>query len=125
MNPSRVLTREMDEAARACAEGHRVSTRTFSHLRTWERDASVASPDDLRLLLDCAQVCSVAADFLLRASEFHVLMCSLCAEICRKCQQNCRQLAAAEGDPVLAECAAACLQCSNACRRVMAASAAA
>jgi hypothetical protein len=124
MNPSRVLTREMDEAARACAECHRSCTNTFGHLRAWEEDSPVASPDDFRLLLDCGQICSVTADFLLRASSSSVALGSLCADICRKCQQMCLKIAR-DGDPVLEDCAKACLQCANACRRVTAASAAA
>src|ERR1700751_5068925 len=43
-NPSRVLTREMEEAIQDCLQCHRVCLRTFLHLLTLETDAELADP---------------------------------------------------------------------------------
>jgi hypothetical protein len=44
MNPTQVLTREMEEAIQDCLECRRVCLRTFSHLLTLEPDAELADP---------------------------------------------------------------------------------
>ena len=52
--PSRILTREMEEGIQDCLHCHRICLRTFSHLLALEPDAELAEPEQLNLLLDCA-----------------------------------------------------------------------
>jgi hypothetical protein len=120
MNPTPVLTREMEEAIPDCLECHRICLRTFSHLLTLEPDAELAEPEQLNSLLDCADMCRVCADFLLRISEFYVRAAELCCQICRRCQQLC-ELPTGE-DPIVLECASTCARCANSCKRVLATS---
>lgn len=122
MNPSRVFAREVQEATDDCLECHRVCLHTFSHLLTLETDAEIAEPDQLNLLLDCADICATCADFLLRASAFQTRIADLCCEICRRSQQLCELPGGA--DPIVRECAAVCARCANSCRRLLATAAA-
>lgn len=62
-----------------------------------------------RLMMDCAQICRVAADFMLRGSPHHPHICRECAEICRECATSCARV----GD--MQECVEACRLCAESC----------
>lgn len=71
-----------------------------------------AAPGHLRLMLDCAQICAMTADFMARGSEHHAHMCRECAEICDACALSCKGLAGMES------CIAACQACAKSCREM-------
>jgi hypothetical protein len=66
-------------------------------------------PQHFRLMLDCAQICQTAADFMLRKSPHHPHLCSECAEICRLCADDCERM----GD--MDDCVEACRKCALTC----------
>ena len=68
----------------------------------------------LRLILDCAEICQTSADFMLRRSDLHPLVCALCAEICRRCADACARI---EGEPMQG-CAEACRRCAKSCEEM-------
>ncbi|GAB3433138.1 four-helix bundle copper-binding protein [Flindersiella endophytica] len=68
----------------------------------------------LRLLIDCAEICQVAAGLLLRRSSLHRLVSISCAEACERCAQCCEQI----DDEVLRQCAELCRRCADACREL-------
>lgn len=72
-----------------------------------------AEPAHIRLLSDCARICLVAADFMVRQSAFHAQVCGLCAEICRECAADCERID--RSDPAMARCAAECRTCAESC----------
>ncbi len=43
----------------------------------------------IRLDLDCAQMCRLAASYMGRGSEFASPVCNACAEICDACGEEC------------------------------------
>ncbi|WP_336296901.1 four-helix bundle copper-binding protein [Clostridium aestuarii] len=43
----------------------------------------------IKLDRDCADICVLSAQFMARDSEFSKVICSLCANICRTCGQEC------------------------------------
>lgn len=71
-----------------------------------------ARQSHMRLMLDCAAMCSSAADFGLRASPYFKSVCAVCAQICDDCAESCRALG--EG---MKACADTCQECAQACRR--------
>ena len=68
----------------------------------------------IRLDMDCAQMCRVAAAYLSRGSEFAADLCDLCADLCEACAQECAK------HPMrhCQDCAKACRRCAEECRRV-------
>lgn len=70
------------------------------------------APDHFRLMLDCAQICAVSADFMLRGSTHHAHVCAECADICEDCAKSCE----AVGD--MDECVQACRTCAQSCRQM-------
>jgi hypothetical protein len=77
-----------------------------------QRGGYLAEGEHVRLLLDCADVCRVTADFVARGSEFHEAACDLCAGICLRCAELCELIADAAK---LHECADVCRSCADAC----------
>lgn len=70
------------------------------------------APDHFRLMMDCAEVCRMAAQFQLSSSPFISQICSLCAEICDACATSCEKLTGLE------DCVLSCLKTADSCRVV-------
>lgn len=71
-----------------------------------------AEAGHLRLMLDCAEICRVAAHFMLAGSPYHAAICAACAPICHACAQSCEEI----GD--MEECVQVCRACTEACARM-------
>src|ERR1700742_1025562 len=67
------------------------------------------APQHFRLMMDCATVCATAADFMSHKSEFHKMLCGLCAQVCEACARDCEKMAGME------ECVKACRACAEHC----------
>lgn len=92
---------------------HRICEETITHcLYT---GGPHAEPDHVRLLMDCADICRVAADFLVRGSQFTASIAALCADICEACAAGCEHF---HDDAQMVSCAQACRRCAQACRQV-------
>ena len=46
-----------------------------------EKGGDHTRADHVSLLLDCAEICQTAANFMLRNSELHARTCAVCAEV--------------------------------------------
>src|SRR5882672_9547404 len=68
------------------------------------------APEHFRLMINCAEICRTAADFLLSSSRLFPQVCAACAEICDDCALSCENL----GD--MERCVRACRACSQSCR---------
>jgi hypothetical protein len=66
------------------------------------------------LMMSCAEMCRVAAHFMLIQSPAHRATCGQCAEICEACATDCERF----GDMV--ECVTACRACAESCRQMAA-----
>jgi hypothetical protein len=71
-----------------------------------------AAPEHIKTLMDCAKICVVASDFMLRESEYHVELCTICADICHECAESCD----AFEDEFMKNCAKQCRTCAKTCR---------
>ncbi len=69
----------------------------------------------LGLLIDCARVCSISADYMLRESPFHGEMCEICADVCEDCAASCDRF---KDDDQMKDCAEKCRACAASCRRM-------
>ena len=95
-----------------CDDCHSICLETV----TWclDQGGKHASPDYVKLLQDCAEICQISANFMIRGSRFHALTCGACAEICEQCADKCEQL---DGDQMQA-CAEECRRCAASCREM-------
>lgn len=78
-----------------------------------EKDAS-AMARCIRLDMDCAQLCRLAAGYMARGSEHAKAICELCADICEACAEECVQ----HEHEHCQECADACRRCAQECRQM-------
>jgi hypothetical protein len=77
-----------------------------------------AEPTHIRLLADCARICLVSADFMVRQSGSHARLCAICADVCRECADDCERIDAS--DEMMAQCAAECRRCADSCAEMAA-----
>jgi hypothetical protein len=92
---------------------HRICEETITHcLHT---GGAHSDPDQIRLLMDCADICRVSSDFMVRGSAFHAALCALCADICETCAVACERF---HDDAQMVSCAQACRRCAQACRQM-------
>ena len=93
-----------------CQDCHRACLQTLTYCMG--QGGRHGRPEHLRLLMDCAQICAVSADFMLRASDLHRYTCGACAEVCRRCADDC----AAMGDDLRMKALAdTCRHCAESC----------
>jgi hypothetical protein len=112
--PSHV-SNETQSCINECLACYEACEATFAHCIVL--GGKHAEPTHLRLLIDCSRVCSAAADFMLRGSDFDQDLCEVCAEICRQCAENCEQIDPT--DEMMRECAGQCRTGAAACERMV------
>ncbi|TYP57635.1 uncharacterized protein DUF326 [Thermosediminibacter litoriperuensis] len=66
----------------------------------------------VQMLRDCADICSLASQFMARNSAFAKQICSLCADICEACARECEMFK----DAHCQQCADICRRCAQECR---------
>lgn len=69
-------------------------------------------PEHFRLMMSCAEICQLSANFMLMNSRFHTRTCGVCAEVCEACAMDCDSI----GD--MEECASICHKCAESCRQM-------
>ena len=67
-------------------------------------------PNQFRLMLDCAELCQTAANFLIRDSDHYLRVCREALVICEDLASDCRKF------PGMEAILAACDECVSACR---------
>ncbi|MFC4426671.1 four-helix bundle copper-binding protein [Deinococcus navajonensis] len=72
----------------------------------------------IRLDRDCADVCALTAQLLMRGSDLHPDACLLCAVACARCAAECEKHA--RHHEHCRVCAEACRACETICRQMAA-----
>lgn len=106
----------MDACVQACLDCHRSCLATIAHCLT--KGGSHAEAKHIGIMMDCAQICAVCADFMIRSSDHAAHLCRVCADICRACAASCGQHA--DADDMMKTCAAACTRCADECGKMAA-----
>jgi hypothetical protein len=104
----------MDKCIDLCQDCYALCTKTVGHCL--QLGGRHVAPEHIRLFLDCAQICDITAQYLLRGSSLHERMCGLCAEVCRQCADSCVQVAG--DDQMVKQCADMCRTCAGSCERM-------
>jgi hypothetical protein len=105
------MSSEMQSCIENCQNCHAVCL-SMASTHCLEMGGKHVEPEHFRLMLDCAEICQTAANFMLRNSTMHQRVCAACAEICEACAQSCQMLDGME------ECVEACRQCAQSCRQM-------
>ena len=107
------MSSDMKQCIEDCHHCH-ATCLTMAATHCLEMGGKHTEPAHMRLMLDCAEICQTAMNFMLRHSEYHASVCRACAEICSACAASCEEV----GD--MKECVDACLGCAQSCERVAA-----
>ena len=105
----------MQDCIDACWQTHHFCQDTlYNHCLNHGEDH--VTPQHVRLMTDCIQICQVAADFMTRGSALHLEVCGACAAICEKCAESCDAI---DGDDdIMHRCAQICRRCADQCRQM-------
>ena len=104
------MSREIEDCIDECIDCHQTCIETLTHCLTM--GGSHAEPGHIQMLLDCAEICQMSANFMMRRSPMHNRACEVCAYACDRCAVACEQFA----DEAMKACAEACRSCAEACR---------
>lgn len=107
------VNEEMQACIQNCLQSSLVCNQMIQHCL--QRGGEHADPDHLKLLQDCAEICTVSAHFMARESEYHRLSCGLCAEVCEACAKDCDSF---DNDEMMASCASVCRHCAASCEKM-------
>lgn len=107
------MSQEMKQCIQNCLDCHSICLETVTHCL--QKGGKHAEAGHIRLLLDCAEICQTSANFMLRGSDLHRLICAACTEICDRCAKDCEKFG---DDKQMKACAEACRRCSESCRRM-------
>lgn len=108
------MSEEMRRCIQLCQDCHALCIQMIGHcLRLGGRHAA---PDHIRLLLDCAQICTTSADYMARESSLHDRVCGLCSEVCRLCAESCEHVAG--DDQMVQQCVEMCRRCAGSCEQM-------
>lgn len=110
-NETTHLPGDMVDCIRTCNGCHDICTEAVTHCL--KLGGKHAEPAHIRLMLDCAEICTTSADFMLRMSDYHGSVCGVCAEVCDACAASCEQM---PEDGMMAQCAEMCRLCAHSCR---------
>ena len=101
--------------AKACDDCARQCETCSAHCAKMIADGRKEHLATLRLCQDCAAVCSAASRVVARDGPMSDLICSACAEACKRCGDACEKQSA---DPIMKRCAEECRNCEKACREM-------
>jgi hypothetical protein len=96
-----------------CTECHRVCLEALTYCLT--KGGAHAEASHILALIDCAQACTLSADFMLRGSALHDRSCALCAEACERCAASCDKFG---NDAKMKACAEICRRCAKSCHEM-------
>jgi hypothetical protein len=101
----------MQACIEACTYCHQVCLQTAMNycLNTGGRHVEA---EHFRMMMNCAEICQMSANFQLGNSQFSPQVCAICADVCTACAADCRNIGNME------ECVEACEQCAESCRQM-------
>lgn len=93
-----------------CLDCFQVCSQTLTYCL--EKSGKHAESQHIKLLGDCARICNLSADFMIRHSDYHASSCEVCAEICTACAISCDSFS---DDEMMKACADICRKCAASC----------
>jgi hypothetical protein len=104
-----------------CTACYRICTETLSHCL--EMGGAHVEQQHIRTLMDCAAICRLSLDLMLRHSPYHSQVCGVCADVCTACAESCHAIGGNESvdgnaDAIMLSCAEVCTKCAESCREI-------
>lgn len=109
------MSGSMEACIQICWDCYKICSQILSHCL--EKGGKHADPKHIKLLADCARICDLSADFMLRHSDYHTSTCEVCVEICTACAESCKAIA---DDELMRTCVDVCRKCASTCEEMAA-----
>ncbi|NLI73719.1 MAG: four-helix bundle copper-binding protein [Euryarchaeota archaeon] len=103
----------IEKCIQDCKECHSICTAIISHCLKMGREH--ANERHISILQDCADICKLSEDGMLRSSEMMERICRLCGDICTTCADSCESFT---DDNFMEKCAEVCRICADSCRQM-------
>jgi len=111
MNQRNPMDQDMARCIEACQHCHNTCLQTAMSL-CLETGGEHLEPEHFRLMMNCAEICQTAANFMLSASAVHERLCQIGAEVCDACADSCDEIGGMD------DCVKACRDCAESCRQM-------
>ena len=113
-NP-KIMFKNISSGMAACIQNCTNCYEACTQMITYclEKGGKHSDSKHIQLLFDCAQVCNLSANFMMRNSESHSAICTACAEICEACSISCETLAASDNE--MKSIVEVCRKCATSC----------
>ena len=105
---------DVQQCIEECKECHAICVETVTSCLNV--GGAHADPHHIAVLLDCAEICHISEDSMLRDSAVMTNLCAACADVCDTCATECEKF---PGDAQMVACAARCRSCAAACRKMV------
>ncbi len=105
------MDQDMQRCIESCQDCHNICLQTAMTV-CLEAGDTHTQPEHFRLMVNCAEICQTAANFMLSASALHPQICDVCADTCDACAQSCTEIGNMD------DCVQACQQCADNCRQM-------
>lgn len=106
-------SKEIEKCIQDCLDCYDVCIQTEAHCLKMGGKHSEAT--HIQLLADCARICQVSAEFMLRGSPAAKALCRMCADLCARCAEDCKRF---KDDKQMQKCAEVCSACAESCRQM-------
>lgn len=97
-----------------CAKCYQLCVMTIRHCS--QMGGVHVMPRHIALLQDCAEICKLSENFILRNSEHAKCVCDECAIICGECADSCEKVD--PRDTEMIACAKMCRECATSCKEM-------
>jgi hypothetical protein len=104
-----VCSKQCDDCARVC-------DTCSAHCTTMIADGKKEHVATLKLCQDCASICAVASRIVAKDGPMSDLICTACADACKRCGDACEKQS---GDPIMKSCSEECRKCEKTCREML------
>jgi hypothetical protein len=103
--------RSMQSCIEACTHCYQVCLQTAMN-HCLNMGGKHVEAEHFRLMMNCAEICQMSANFQLSSSQFSHHLCAVCAEVCDACAMDCEKIGGMD------ECVVACERCADSCREM-------
>jgi hypothetical protein len=104
------------QCAKACDDCGRICDACAAHCAQMIAEGKKEHLKTLATCADCATACKAASCIVARKGPFSDLICTACADACKRCGDACEQF---KDDPMMRHCAEECRKCEKACREML------
>jgi hypothetical protein len=114
--PADPHSQAFDKCANACNDCEQICAACVTHCATLVSQGKKEHLETLQTCQDCAAHCRAAADIVARKGPFADLICTACAEACKRCGDACDKH---KDDPMMKKCTEECRRCEKECREML------